>query len=99
MVFIVSEKEGQNGMLLVVTDKDILYQKFTEGNKQLDLTKSFYRGEETSKEKILKLFLEARDIHLTGKHSVGLGVESGYVDTEKILYVQKVPHAEVVMLG
>ncbi|MFH1276663.1 MAG: DUF424 family protein [Candidatus Woesearchaeota archaeon] len=93
----VSKKSGPNGLLLIVTDKDILGKTFIEGNKQLDLTKVFYQGEEMDKEQVLKLFTQARDIHLTGKYSVGLGVETNYVDPNHILYVDKVPHAEVVV--
>ncbi|MBI2112671.1 DUF424 family protein [Candidatus Woesearchaeota archaeon] len=99
MVFIVSKKEGHNGMLLVVTDKEIVGKIFTEGKRQLDLTKDFYRGKDASKEDVAKLFSEARDLHLTGKHSVALGIELGYVDAQHILYVKSVPHAQVAVMG
>ena len=54
MVFIVSKKEGPNGLLLVVTDKEIIGKQFTEEKLQLDLSKEFYQGEEMEKEKISK---------------------------------------------
>ena len=60
------------------------------------MTKEFYRGREARKEEIKEIIPQARDIHLTGKEGVALGVELDLVDSRRILYVKKVPHAEVV---
>lgn len=97
MTLIVSEKSGPNGLLLVVTDEDILGKTFEEGKIQLDLTKEFYKGEEKSKEEVKELFVKARDIHLTGKEAVAVGVELSYVESDHIIYVEGVPHAQVVI--
>ncbi len=97
MTLIVNVKESSTGVLLIVTDKEILGKKFEEGKKQLDLTSDFYKGEEKSKEEVKKMIIESRHVHLTGKESVAIGVEMDFVNPEHILYVQNVPHAEVVM--
>lgn len=97
MTFIVSEKVQQNALLLVVTDKDLLGKRFEQGRLQLDLTKEFYQGEEKSREEVKGLFLKAKHLHLTGKEAVALGVELKFVDQDKVLYIDSVPHAEVVM--
>tara|TARA_Y100000310_G_scaffold89923_1_gene87036 strand:- start:6785 stop:7084 length:300 start_codon:yes stop_codon:yes gene_type:complete len=97
MIFTISEKQGPHGLLLVITDTDILGKKFVEDKKQLDLTVEFYQGEEKSKEEIYKLLEKARDIHATGKHSVGLLVEKEIVDPNNIIYIQGIPHAQVVV--
>lgn len=97
MNFIVAKKQGPEGMLLVVTDGDILGKKFENDGIQLDLTKKFYQGEEKKKEDIKKLARCARYLHLTGKGAVAIGVEMEAVDPKKILYVKKVPHAEVLL--
>jgi uncharacterized protein len=99
MTLIVTKKNGPQGLILVVTDQDLLGGKFSEGKLQLDLTKEFYQGEEKTKEEIFKLFTEARDLHLTGKEAVALGIEKNLVDSDKILYIEKVPHAEVALQG
>ncbi|MBS3123930.1 DUF424 family protein [Candidatus Woesearchaeota archaeon] len=94
---IVSEKESQNGLILVITDIDLLGKKFEEGNRQLDLSKEFYKGTERDKEWIKKMSEKARHFHLTGKEAVALGIELELVKVENILYVQKVPHAQAVV--
>ncbi|MEK6900597.1 MAG: DUF424 family protein [Nanoarchaeota archaeon] len=97
MEFVVSRKESMHGLLIVVTDQNILGKIFEEKKKQLDLTKKFYQGELKSKEEVKKMVVMARHIHLTGKGAVAIGVEMELVDPEKVLYVQDVPHAEVVI--
>ena len=83
--------------ILIVTDSDILGKKFEEDKKQLDLTSDFYKGEEKNKEEVKILIPKARHLHLTGKESVAIGVEMDLVDPSKILYVNTIPHAEVVI--
>ena len=94
---IVSQKESPEGLLVVVTDSGLIGKKFEEGNKQLDLTKEYYLGEEMSKDEVKKLIKIARHIVLTGKESVAVGIEMGLFLSESILYVEKVPHAQVVI--
>ena len=97
MSFIVKKRQGPHGTLIIITDKDILGKKFEEGRLQLDLTLDFYKGEEMEAEDIKKLIKGARHLHLTGESAVKLGVSIDAVNPDKILRVQNVPHAEVVM--
>lgn len=97
MKFIAAEKPGPHGLLLVVTDKNILGKLFEEKRLQLDLRKEFYQGEERTKEQVKALCPRARDIHFTGKAAVAIGIELNLVEANRILWVQKVPHAEVVI--
>lgn len=96
MKFIVTEKNSTPGLLLVITDEDILGRKLVEGKKQLDMTAKFYRGEKRTQEEVKKLIPKARHLHLTGKHIVALAIELDLVNPKHILWVEKVPHAEVV---
>ena len=94
---IISVKESPHGLMVVVTDKIILGKTFSEGKVQLDFTKAFYQGNEESKEKIKRLMLEARHLHLSGKQAVNLGLELELVNKDKILWVKGIPHAEVIV--
>ncbi len=96
MQFIVSEKDSTHGLLLVITDEDIVGKKFEEGKRQLDLTAKFYLGETKTQEEVKKLIPQARHLHLTGKHIVAMTIELNLVEPKKILWVGGVPHAEVV---
>ncbi len=95
MKFIVSRKNNENGMLLVVTDADILGKKFEDDKAQLDLTKKFYQGQEKNEAEVRETIKKARHFHLTGTAAVTLGIDLGLISKEKVLYVKKIPHAEV----
>lgn len=96
MNFIVATKQSQFGSLIVVTDSDIIGKKFEEDRLQLDLTKKFYQGEVKNKEEVKRIMMTARHLHLTGKASVAIGVEVDIVDPKKIIFIDKVPHAEIM---
>lgn len=95
MSFIVNKKNGPQGLLLIITDKEIINKKFSENNLKLDLSKEFYQGEEKTKDEIN--LTEARDLHFTGKEAVAFGVEKGLIDPKRILYIENIPHAEVAI--
>jgi|SRR3989344_5182571 len=96
MDYIVSKKQSQFGTLVVITDVDIIGKKFEEERLQLDLTKKFYQGEPKNKEEVKKIMMTARHLHLTGKGAVAIGVELDIVDPKKILFIDKIPHAEIM---
>ncbi len=95
-MFVVSEKKGPHGMLLIVTDKEILGKQFQQGRIQLDLTTEFYKGTDVGEQDMKERLKKARYLHLTGQKIIALAVKLKMVDPKKILYVQYVPHAEVV---
>jgi hypothetical protein len=97
MAFIVSEKNTENGLLLVITDSELVGKIFEEGKKQLDLSKGFYQGEEKHVEEIKELVKKAYILHLTGKNSVELGKSLGLV--ERVIVIDNIPHAEVLAEG
>ena len=96
MEFVVAKKQSQFGLLIVVTDADIIGKKFEEERLQLDLTKKFYQGEPKNKEEVKEIMMKARHLHLTGKGAVAIGVEMELVNPKKIIFIDKVPHAEIM---
>ncbi|MEK6938637.1 MAG: DUF424 family protein [Nanoarchaeota archaeon] len=97
MKFVVTEKQTPNGMILVVTDADILGKKHEEGKKQLDLENKFYQGEEKDEKQVLELFQEAYILHLTGIRAVGLALKEGLVEKGKVITIKGIPHIEVLL--
>ena len=97
MTYIVSKKSNSEGVLLVVTDSEIIGKLFEEGKKQIDLTSEFYKWERKSKEHARELIKASRHVHLTGKQAVALGVKLGLVNPGRVLVVQGIPHATVIV--
>ena len=96
MEYIVGVKQSQFGLLVVVTDADIIGKKFEDEKLQLDLTKKFYQGEVKTKEEVKQMMMTARHMHLTGKGAVAIGMEMDLVDPKKIIFIGKIPHAEIM---
>lgn len=95
-MFTVSEKKTPHGLLLVITDSEIVGKRFEQGKLQLDLTTQFYKGQEKNVEEIEEIVSRARYIHFTGDKSVQLGLNLKLIDQKKILHIAGIPHAEVV---
>jgi hypothetical protein len=94
--YTVSHKKGPHGLIIIVTDTDILGKYFHENNLQLDLRSVFYKGEEMDEEKTKVLIRAGYIVHFTGTKSVDLGVRLNLIDKKNILIIQNIPHAEVI---
>ncbi|MBI4983526.1 DUF424 family protein [Candidatus Woesearchaeota archaeon] len=97
MRFIVAEKKTPHGILLVITDANLLGKKHEEENKQLDLANKFYLGEKKNEKEIATLLNTAYILHLTGTKAVELGVKSGLIDKRRTITIRGIPHAEAVL--
>jgi hypothetical protein len=97
MNLIVSQKKDSQGEVLVITDENILGKNFEEGKLQLDLSQKFYQGNSMTKDEVKELLKKTRHAHFTGKYAVAIGVEIELINPKKILYIQNVPHAQVIV--
>lgn len=97
MKFVVATHEGPHGLLIVVTDAELMGTKCSEGKLQLDLTGEFYQGEAKGREETEQMMKSARILHLTGEDAINLGLKLGFILEKRILRIQGVPHAEAVL--
>lgn len=89
---------AQGRVVLAVCDSELLGKKFEEGNRQLDLTVDFYKGEEKTEEEIAELFKKINYINLVGEKSVALGIKEGIVQEEHVIKIAGIPHAETLII-
>ncbi len=80
--------------MVAVCDSGLLGKKFEEKGLQIDLTGSFYRGEEADEEKLRLMMKGAYVADFVGKESVGFGVKEGIVKKENVVTVAGVPRAQ-----
>jgi len=82
-------------MIVAVCDEDLIGKKFEEGNKQLDLTGTFFKGKEKTREEVIEIVRDAQTedaiFNIAGKESCALLKELGVISDEGILYVDSVP--------
>lgn len=84
--------------LVAVCDSNLLGKKFEENELQLDLTSDFYNGEERDEKEIGDLIRNADMVNLVGEESVNLGVKEGVIETDHILKIKNIPHAQAIIV-
>ncbi|MBI4152928.1 DUF424 family protein [Candidatus Woesearchaeota archaeon] len=93
---IVKVHHDQGRKIVVIIDSDLLGKKFEEGNRQLDLTAEFYKGEEKSEKEVKGLVKGAYILHIVGRESVNVALKQGWIDEANILQIKGIPHAEAI---
>lgn len=79
--------------IVLVCDSELLGKKFIEGNKILDVSEEYYRGEEATEEEILPHLENASYISLIGERSVKLGIDNGVVHPGAVIRISGIPFA------
>jgi len=86
---------------VAVCDSSILGKRFEQGNFQLDLKESFYKGEEVSEEKAIEIMktMSAEDatFNIAGQESVDAALKAGVISQESIGKIQGIPFAMVLL--
>ena len=90
------DTEGQ--FIVAVCDKSIIGQKFKEGELTLKLDCSFYKGDEACEEEVKEALLSATIANVAGERAIACAVDCGCIDPETIIFIQGVPHAQMVRI-
>jgi hypothetical protein len=87
--------------VIAICDKELLGQKFFEGEKQLYIKESFYLGEEKTPEEIKEMILEwsgeDATFNIVGEESVQTALETGIITEEGIGKIDNIPYALVLL--
>ena len=89
-------QEGQ--ILLAICDDELIGKKFEEGNLQLDISSSFYKGEEKSVDELKELVKDAYMLNIVGEKSIKFALENDLIEESHIIKIDNVPHAEAVIV-
>ncbi len=83
--------------VVVVCDTDLLGKKFEEGNFQLDIKESFYKGKETDESEVIEILQdmvrEDATFNIVGKESTNAAIKSGIISEDNIQTIQNIPFA------
>ena len=99
---IIKIHKGPDGRrVIAVCDHDIIGKKFEEGRLQLDLTSSFYKGEEKAEKDLIDEIRKGSCVlNMVGKKSIEFCKKKGFIEKGHIIKVKGVPHAQaVIVLG
>jgi len=88
----------QGEILLAACDEELIGKTFREGELKLEVKERFYKGELRDVKDLEKLLEEATIANLVGERCVGKAIELGYVDKNRVLHIQGVPHAQMAKM-
>ena len=94
IVKIHKDQEGKE--IAAVCDEDLLGKKFEEGNRQLDLTSNFYKGEVKSEDEIGDIMRNAYIVNLVGEKTIALALKEEVIEKGHIIKIAGIPHAQAV---
>lgn len=95
---IVKIHKRENRTVLAVCDSDLVGRKFEEGDRQLDLSGDFYKGEERTDKDIGDLLRNADIVNLVGEKSVAIGIQEEVITQDHVITIAGIPHAQAVVL-
>ncbi len=90
--------QTEQGLLAAAADSDLVGSTYEEDGVRLDVDREFYGGEPATSDEVGDMLREAATANLVGEHAVEAGVESGEIDSDIVLEVEGVPHAQMVRL-
>ena len=95
---IVSVKEEKNEVLVTLCDDELLGKELNFNGVKIKINEKFYGGEKKDKKEIKSILKKATIINAIGKESVNFCLDEGYIDKERIIYINGIPHAEMFLL-
>ena len=93
---LVKEHIAEDRKIISIADTDLVGKEFEEGEKYLQISKSFYEGEEISGEEVLKLLGDASSVNVVGEESINFCIKNKIVEESHVLKIKKIPYAIVV---
>lgn len=86
-----------NEVLAIICDSELIGKEFREGELKLKVDESFYGGEEASVEDCFAAMRRATIANMVGS-IVEHAIDAGLVDPSNVIWIQNVPHAQIVKI-
>jgi len=87
-----------NEVLVAVCDEKYLGKKFSDGHAQLNISEKFYGREHATCDEVMSALQEATIANLVGEESVSCAVSAGVIDVSCVMYIDDVPHAQMICM-
>jgi uncharacterized protein len=87
--------------VVAICDSGLVGKKFIEGEKQLDVRESFYKGEEIEHDEAVEtMAFQAKEdatFNIVGEESVKAAIEAGVIAEEGVGKIRGIPYALVLL--
>ncbi|QZP36493.1 DUF424 family protein [Halobaculum magnesiiphilum] len=99
--FLLTRRETPEGTLVAVCDADVLGETFEDDDVSLEVTEEFYGGDEAEPadaDAVVEGLYDADTANLVGEGCVGVAVDAGVIDADRVLAVGDTLHAQLLWL-
>lgn len=87
--------------IIAICDPILLGKQFEQGEFQLDIKESFFKGNEVDEEQAIKIMQnmakEDATFNIVGEESVNIALKAGIITKEGIKRIQGIPFALVLL--
>ncbi|HLC93291.1 MAG TPA: DUF424 family protein [archaeon] len=87
--------ETQNGTVLAACDEEIIGKNLVEGQYDVTIETTFYKGEIVKEEELAQMLSGAASINLFGKKTVSVALKQGFLTEKDIIRIAGVEHAVI----
>ena len=89
--------ETQNGTVLAACDEEIIGKNLVEGQYDVTIETTFYKGEIVKEEELAQMLSGAASINLFGKKTVSVALKQGFLTEKDIIRIAGVEHAVITV--
>jgi hypothetical protein len=97
-MFLLTERETDEGLLVSVCDADVLGDTFDNGEVSLTVEEEFYDGETADEEAVVRSLARCSVANIVGTRAVGLAIDRGFVAEENVLEFDDTRHAQLLWM-
>jgi hypothetical protein len=98
MALVAKVHKREDRTVVAVCDAALLGQKFTEGDRQLDLSGDFYKGDEMDEKAVGDLIRNADVVNLVGEEAIKIGLQEEVITQDHVITIANIPHAQAVVM-
>ncbi|MFA6804621.1 MAG: DUF424 family protein [Candidatus Methanomethylophilaceae archaeon] len=88
----------KNDIILAACDEDILGQTFTGDGMKITVSELFYGGESVTEDVFVERTKSVSIMNLVGNRVVERAIAEGIVDSDNVIEIGGVKHAQVVIM-
>jgi hypothetical protein len=83
-------------ILIAACDDGLLGRRLKDGELRLEVSEEFYGGDHGDEEMLLNRLSAATMANLVGEEVCRIAAEHEYIDRERVITIEGVPHAQMV---
>ena len=87
--------------VVAICDSELLGKYFEEGNFQLDVKESFYKGNKKTEQEVIQIIIDMKSedatFNIVGERAVNAAIKAGLISEDSVRKIQGIPFVLVFM--